>query len=183
MPKVRIPKEMIIEAAFEITKNYGMEFVTADAVAKKLNCSKIPIYWVFENMDSLKDVVLAKAKKKYTDCLLCKIPGVPDVSAIGLNYVRFSRDYPHLFKLIFFNDREENKSIVEHSLDDNKPYVVELIQQAYGIEDTHRAEDIYIKLGIFCNGIAAMIISKTSKFSDADVYRLLIEVTEKLVRE
>lgn len=39
MPKQNITKEMIVEAAFEIARNGGMEQVMVKNIADKLHCS------------------------------------------------------------------------------------------------------------------------------------------------
>ena len=44
MPKQRITKEMVVEAAFEIARNDGMEQVLVKNIAEKIGCSVQPIY-------------------------------------------------------------------------------------------------------------------------------------------
>ena len=44
MPKQRITKEMVIEAAFELARTGGMEQVIVKNIAQKLGCSVQPIY-------------------------------------------------------------------------------------------------------------------------------------------
>ncbi|MCL1901886.1 MAG: TetR/AcrR family transcriptional regulator [Firmicutes bacterium] len=180
---VKIPKEEIIAAAYDILKNHGLEAISTRNIATKLGCSIKPIYRAFRDMESLLEAVHEKAMQKYTKILLAEISGETKIKSIGLNYIRFAKEYPELFKFIFFNDRQENTSIADHSLDTNKAHVVKLIKEGYGITDDKRAEDLYIKLGIFCNGVAAMIISKSTKFTDADIDRLISEVSIKLVSD
>ena len=49
-PKVKIPREAIIEKAFELTKAYGFEKVTARFLASELKCSTQPVFHAFSNM-------------------------------------------------------------------------------------------------------------------------------------
>ena len=44
MPKQRITKEMVVDAAFEIARNDGMEQVMVKNIAEKIGCSVQPIY-------------------------------------------------------------------------------------------------------------------------------------------
>ena len=46
-PKTKIHKELIVSTAYEMTKMNGIDSVTAKAIAKQLNCSIQPVYWVF----------------------------------------------------------------------------------------------------------------------------------------
>jgi len=178
----RILKEEIITAAYDITKEQGMEAMTTRAISQRLKCSVKPIYYAFENMDNLREAVLAKTMQKYTSILTADIHGVPKVYQIGLNYVRFAREYPHLFRFIFCTDRQENTSIVHSCLDENRPLVIKRMQEGWGVTQA-QATDIYVKTGVFCHGIASMIISKTAKFEDSDVYRLIKEVSESIVSD
>ncbi|MFR5123406.1 MAG: TetR/AcrR family transcriptional regulator [Neglectibacter timonensis] len=62
-PKVKIPKEAIIEKAFELTKVYGFEKVTARLLASELKCSTQPVFHAFRNMEELKEEVYKKNAK------------------------------------------------------------------------------------------------------------------------
>lgn len=58
MPKQRITKEMVVNAAFEIAENGGMEQVTVKSIADKIGCSVQPIYSYCKNMDGLRQDVI-----------------------------------------------------------------------------------------------------------------------------
>ena len=182
MPKTKIPKEIIIKAAFEIAKEHGIDAVTAKSISKKLECSIQPVYWVFENMDNVRNAVLEEAKKKYTDFMsFTDIPGATPLQCVGVNFVKFAREYPHLFKFIFASDRQENVAIANSSLDDNKPMIIDGLKKEFDLDDK-QAEDYYIKLGILCHGMAAMIMGKVARYDDADILRIVIEVSEDLLK-
>ena len=175
-----IPAEEIARIAYEITKQSGINVATLTAVAFELNCSVQQIYKTFASIDLLQDAVLKLAMKKYSEYIRTEIPGELKITAVGLNYIRFAKEYPHLFKLIYLSDRQENVNIANSSLDENKNYILKLLEQEYGVSK-NRVEDIYIKLGIFCNGIAFMNMYKVAKFDDAEIYRLITEVCKKLI--
>ena len=44
-PKAKITKEMIIDAAFEITRESGIEAVNARTISEKLGCSTQPVMY------------------------------------------------------------------------------------------------------------------------------------------
>lgn len=60
MPKQRITKEMVVDAAFEIARKDGIEKATVKTIAEKLGCSVQPIYSYCKNMDGLKNDVAEK---------------------------------------------------------------------------------------------------------------------------
>ena len=51
--KETITKQDIMNAAFEILQEEGIEQVTARKLAAKANCSTQPIFRVYKNMDEL----------------------------------------------------------------------------------------------------------------------------------
>ena len=60
MPKQRITKEMVVDAAFEIARNSGMEQVMVKSIADRIGCSVQPIYSYCKNMDGLRRDVYAE---------------------------------------------------------------------------------------------------------------------------
>ena len=60
MPKQRITKEMVVDAAFEIARKGGMEQVIVKNIAEKLGCSVQPIYSYCTNMEGLRTEVEQK---------------------------------------------------------------------------------------------------------------------------
>ena len=62
MPKQRITKEMVVDAAFEIAKSSGMEQVLVKNIADRIGCSVQPIYSYCRNMDGLRRDVAARVR-------------------------------------------------------------------------------------------------------------------------
>jgi len=181
MKRVKVPRDEIVRAAYEITVELGVEKATATAIAEKLSCSIQPVYYVFDNMDNLRAAVLTVAQKKYESVLFAPVEGVLPIKAVGINYIRFAKEYPNLFKFIFCTDRQENVSVLDSHMDENKPRIIKLIMEDYGVTDEKKAEDAYIKTGIFCHGLAMMAISKSAKVGDKEVERLITEVFESVL--
>ena len=63
MPAIKkINREDIIKASVEIIRKEGLESLNARGVAKKLNCSTQPIFYIYSNMeemrkDALKEII------------------------------------------------------------------------------------------------------------------------------
>ena len=119
-PRTKIPKELIIKTAYDITKANGIENVTAKAISKQLNCSIQPIYWVFDTMDNLRNAIIHEAIKEYNNYLFAEISNLSKYQAAGWNYIRFAKEQPNLFKLLFMTERQSGTPIGQSSLDENK---------------------------------------------------------------
>lgn len=55
MPKQKITKEMVVEAAFSLTREKGLENVTVKDIAGALSCSVQPIYSYCDSMEGLRE--------------------------------------------------------------------------------------------------------------------------------
>ena len=66
-PKVKITKEMIIDAAFEIARSEGAENINARTVSKKLGCSTQPVMYHFKTIEELKKTVYVKADEYHSE--------------------------------------------------------------------------------------------------------------------
>ena len=100
--KAKVSKEMIVDAAFEIARKEGMENINARTVSEKLNCSTQPVMYHFATIEELKKAVYAKADCYHSEYLMkIKDPQKGTMLGIGLNYIRFAIEEPHLFRFLF----------------------------------------------------------------------------------
>ena len=56
-PRVKITKDMVVDAAFEVVREMGAENINVRTVAKKLGCSTQPIMYHFATIKELKKTV------------------------------------------------------------------------------------------------------------------------------
>ena len=59
--KAKVTKEMIVDAAFAIAREAGVERINARTVSERLHCSTQPVMYHFATMEALKRTVYAKA--------------------------------------------------------------------------------------------------------------------------
>ncbi len=101
-PKPKITKDMVVDAAFEVVRETGAEYINARTVAKKLNCSTQPVMYHFATIEELKKAAYAKADVYHSEYLMnIKSPQGGVMLGIGLNYIRFAIEEPHLFRFLF----------------------------------------------------------------------------------
>ena len=55
-PKAKFTRDEILEMAFQIAKEEGIDAVTARELGSRLGSSARPIFTVFENMDEVKEL-------------------------------------------------------------------------------------------------------------------------------
>ena len=68
--KAKVTKEMIVDAAFAIAREAGVENINARTVSKRLHCSTQPVMYHFATMEELKRTVYAKADLYHSEYLM-----------------------------------------------------------------------------------------------------------------
>ena len=112
-PKTRITKELIIEKSFEITKSEGIENLNARYLAKQLNCSTMPIFKVFNDMNELKFELKKKIDAYYNDFILAHLDKNNYLYTMSFAYIDFAIKEKNLFGALFVNEFIKTRSIEE----------------------------------------------------------------------
>ena len=112
--KAKVTKEMIVDAAFAIAREAGVERINARTVSERLHCSTQPVMYHFATMEALKRTVYAKADLYHSEYLMnMKKPPKGAALGIGMNYIRFAIEEPHLFRFLFQSDYFNGKTLLE----------------------------------------------------------------------
>ena len=176
----RIQREDIINTAFEIVKEKGMEGLNARDIAKKLNCSIQPIFYQFFNMDELKQVVVEKIHEIYKEYMLSGVNSDAAYKAMGNSYVRFARDYPEFFKIMFMQKAEmnaDNYAEIDYLGDE----IIKTGQKFTGLSFEEQKE-FHLKVWFFTHGIATLIVTGTIKLTDEEIDKLLETTVRQMLK-
>lgn len=166
-PKQKITGDMIIDAAFEITRNAGIEGVNARSIAQKLGCSTQPILYHFAKIDDIKRAVYAKADSFHTDFLLqSREPAEDFMLGIGLNYIRFAIAEPHLFHFLFQSGYAAENSLLEMIDSPMLAPVLSAMQQTLGC-GAQQTKDIFVTIALFAHGYASIIANNSLAYDEA----------------
>ena len=173
-PKIKIEKEELLEAAFQLVKENGIEKLNARDLAKKCNCSVHPIFRTFQSMEGLKEAVYKKTEELYNDRMLNNQRNPEDgFLSFGLNYIDFAKNEKNLFKLLFMTDAFKEQSIMDivgNTQGDDE--IIHMLCQRTGLCEAS-AKELYAGIWITTHGIAAMFATNNCRFSDEENRRLL----------
>ncbi len=100
-PAVKFRKEEIVSAALDLARKKGIGAVTAREVAGELGVSVGPIFTWFATMDQLRAEVCGAAESLYREYLERGLAGPVPFLGLGQQFIRFSKDEPELFRLLF----------------------------------------------------------------------------------
>ena len=181
--KTQITRERIIETAFEMTVENGIESVSSPTLAKRLKCSVQPIYYVFENMEELKVAITEKVIQKYNDYMLTgESPANMKTSDIfSWNNIQFAKKYPNLYKLLFMTEQKEN-CISKIDIVGDRETLLSLIKEDEDVCD-EVATKLFVNMWAFTHGIATLLVTKTADFDNAQINEMLSDVTGGLLKQ
>lgn len=155
MPKQRITKEMVVEAAFEIARQNGIETVLVKTIAEKLGCSVQPIYSYCTNMDELRREVAKKAKEFVHTYAAARIDRSDMFRSTGHAYVSLAKEEPNLFKLFILQEREGISSLPELYDSEAGSNVAPAIAAGLGIS-IEKARQLHLNMLIYTIGIGTI---------------------------
>lgn len=174
MPPIsKIQKEDIIQACFEIVRENGINSLNARAIASKLNCSTQPIFSQFNNMDEIKKDLIVEINKYYREYQNNVTHVGFEYKDMGINYIKFAKNEPNLFKLIFMNGKNVSP---EAFLELDKAYIdVEKFIRKKTNFNKQQIKKFHLKMWMFTHGIACLVATNTCSFTDEEISNLLTE--------
>lgn len=181
-PKAKFTRDEILDMALSITKEHGIDAVTARELGNRLGSSARPIFTVFESMDEVKEFVIMKAKEMYG---LYVEEGLKDKQAfrgVGIAYIRFAVEQPRLFQLLFMSASREAKDVstILPVIEGNYDRILKSVQEPYGLEKKS-AEKIYQHLWTYTHGIATMFATGLCSYTMEQIEERLTEVFKGLL--
>ncbi len=170
MPKQRITKEMVVDAAFEIARNGGMDQVMVKAIANKIGCSVQPIYSYCRNMEGLRRDVVLKTKEFIRQYVAEHIDGKDPFRSTGRAYVRLAKEEPHLFRIFILHRRENITSLEELYREEAGADTAGFIADQLGISK-EAAKQLHLNMLIYTIGIGTIFSVTTPGISAEEIYR------------
>lgn len=170
-PIAKFTKDDIINVTYNIIENEGIEKVNARRIATELGSSVQPIFHNFTSIKELLDAVYGKIYALYVSYMRSGNNKDEAYKEMGLSYIRFAKEHPNFFKLIFMQDL--NISIDKLITDDDKSD--EVIKAGQKLTGLSYAEQVLFhrKVWLFTHGIACLVATKTIDFPDREIEELL----------
>ena len=169
--KKEIDKQRILDAAYKLAVRGGIESLTARNIAKAVNCSTQPIYLEFENMQDLRNQVLARISDELkSNTLQQNFTGEPLID-LDLSYLYFAKEHVDLFRAMFVDGKFGNQMIVDNLMG----LGIEKFKQQFDAEQysDERLKHIVIANWIAATGLATLLINKMANFTQAQMVSVL----------
>lgn len=170
MPKQRITKELVVNAAFEIARKDGMDQATVKTIAEKLGCSVQPIYSYCRNMDGLRKDVAEKASAFVREYVSGSIDQNDLFRSTGRAYIKIAKKEPHIFRLYLHQERKNVASLGDLYRAEANPAIAELIAKEFNIP-METAKQLHLNMLIYTIGIGTIYSITSSSISEDEILR------------
>ncbi len=171
-PKPKITKEMVLESAFQIVREHGIDAMNVREIGTRMNCSTQPIFRIYDKMDSLKTELLIYIKEYFYAYLLKYNEEDHYFFNIGLSYIKFAIEEKNLFFSLFLTGDGEKISLKRFMESDTNKKIYEAMAQTMSI-DTARAELLFYNMWIYSHGIAVMMVTERLTLGDQEIKEML----------
>lgn len=174
MPKnIKISKDMILEAAFEIVRQDGIEKLSNRELANKLKCSIRPIYYQFQNVEEMQKELYLKIEKYFYKFLMDNmVDDIPKYKQIGINYIKFAKKEKKLFQTLFMSEFGLTPNAFISKVGEDYKEIEKLIKISANLKDDD-IKEFHTKMWIFCHGIATLVANNTICLTDKQIEELL----------
>ncbi|MCI8537600.1 MAG: TetR/AcrR family transcriptional regulator [Oscillospiraceae bacterium] len=172
-PQPKITKSMVADAAFAIARTEGWQQINARSVSQRLGCSTQPVMYHFSTMEELRRAVYQKADEFHSTYLMKDCERNPSpMLEIGLRYIRFAANEPHLFQFLFQSNAFSGKSLIDLvNAAELKP-LLEVLQQTAG-GGGEEARQIFFHLFLTVHGYASLLANHAMAYEEANAAKLL----------
>jgi len=180
-PKIKVTKENLIEAAFEIVRESSASSLNARNLASKLKCSTQPIFSNFSSMEEVKVAVIEKSLNLYNDFTKQELEKkiYPPYKSSGMAYIRLAKEEPEIFKLLYMRDRTNEKVLNDSEMAKD---VLEIIMSSLNLS-REKAELFHLEMWSFVHGIASMLATKYLDLDMDLVSDMLTDIYQGLIKQ
>lgn len=171
--QIRISKNMILDAAFEIVRQDGLEKLSNRELANKLKCSIRPIYYQFENVEEMQKELYMKIEQYFYNFILDNmVEEIPKYKQVGINYIKFAKKEKKLFQTLFMSNTGLTPDAFVGKSGEDYREIEKLIKLSANLKEED-IKDFHTKMWIFCHGIATLVANDTIKLTDNQIQDLL----------
>lgn len=179
-PKVRITREMVVDASVEVIRASGHENLNARTIAEHLRCSTQPVLYSFRSVDEIREAAYEAADAYHTAFILPKPEDANPMLALGLNYVRFGHEERNLFRFLFQTDKFGGRNIASLMGDPALSEIIGVMARGIGC-DASEARKLFLAFFAVAHGLASLLANNSLDYDEAQCVGLLEDVFDGMV--
>ena len=176
-PKPKFTREEVVNTALELVRRRGIGALTSRALGTALGSSARPTFTVFRDMDEVKSAVREQARLCFVEYMQVAESFQPAYKKRGMQWVRFAREEPMLFRLLFMqrtgdhSDFSQAMEIIPFGKEDD----IAIIMRDYHATP-EQAEHLFRQMWIHTYGLCVLCATKVCAFTDEEIAANLGEI-------
>ena len=171
-PKNKFTKEEMTQAALRVVQTNGIDGLSAKALANELGTSTQPVFTAFGSMDGVRHAVYAAAVHVYDSYAERGLREQIPFFGVGIQYIRFAREEPELYRLLFLTQKQEKGYGAMHAMQHLQELVRPTLVGVYHISDEEA--DVYFRdLWLVVYSLATLIVNGDCPYSDREIGQIL----------
>ena len=173
-PKTKYTREEIIEVAFQMARERGIEAVVARELGKQLGTSSSPIFTAFKNMEELQGEVRARALKEFEAYVSEALRFTPPFKWVGVRMIEFAVKEPKLFQLLYMQEHDESQRYEDMvgELGNTVEVCLQFMERDYAL-NRPEAELIFKQVWLHTFGICVLVAAKVCHFTPEEISQML----------
>ena len=171
-PKNKFTREEMVAAGVELVREKGMEAVTARSIAEKLGVSTQPVFTCFSTMEEVRREIRAAAEKRYVDYAMEGLKEPVPFFGFGVRYIRFAREEPDLYRLLFLTTDASGKSGAMAEMERFRELVRPSLEEIYHIGKAD-ADRYFLDMWLVVHSIATLTVTGGCPYSEKEIADIL----------
>lgn len=171
-PKNKFTREEMVEAAMRVVRAKGIDGLTAKTMADELGTSTQPVFTAFGSMDTVRQEVYAAAVRVYDSYADAGLKEKIPFFGVGMQYIRFARDEPELYRFLFLTRTQDQECSVMKSMRHLQELVRPTLISVYHL--TSEEADLYFRdLWFVVHSLSTLIVTGDCPYSDREIGQIL----------
>ncbi len=180
-PKNKFTETNIIDAAFRVVRENGLEALSFRSVAKELNSSTMPVYSFMKTEKNLYEEVIKKAFELLFQYQTTSRTGDVFID-MGIGYVLFAQDEKHLYRAV---NHESHIELQRTYFDDNLSRLSDMLTEYPQIKGASKKDiKMFLQQGlIYSLGLATLVNSSFyQNMDESQITELLVFTAERYTK-
>lgn len=158
-PKPKCSKEDIINAAYELMIESGVDSIVSREVGRKLGTTTAPIFTFFSGMNELKEEVYQKALKECSAYLSGALESESVYREFGHRWIKYAYENPNAYRMLFVTYKPGAvKGYVNEDFYPVLSIMHSEVMKSFDLSETD-AKDLIDNMCIYAQGIATLLVN------------------------
>lgn len=170
--KPKYTKEQLIDAAIQLTRQYGFSAVTARSLGKYLGTAPATVFTHFDTLDEVRKAAADAAWDRYMVYVNEGLAMKPPFKGLAMQHLAFADEEPELFRLLFMTTHEESTQIKFIPDEKYNEIVNVVLPQTFNITPEEAAWLCH-NLVVYVHGLSVMRVTNVCSFTKPEIAELI----------